>query len=109
MHLALIIRAFINNSETEYVLAYNNCLNDSDNTNVLYVRMQKRTGRSDKVTSIGCFSLLEHGQSAYLVRFNVGLNEDLQDCLSEILRQESKPKQKKKQKRAITTTPRNSC
>ena len=66
-------------------------------------------GQSDRVTSIGCFSSLEHGQSADLVIFDVGLNEDLQDCLSEILRQESKPKQSKKRKRAITTTPRNNC
>jgi len=63
----LITRAFVYNSETEYILSYKDCFDGYDNNHLLYIQMHQRTGRLDMTTSIGCFRLFVLGKPAGIV------------------------------------------
>ena len=54
----IITRAFVNDAQTKYALAYKDCFNKSDSSNILYIQLRQRMGKDDRISSIGCLEEL---------------------------------------------------
>ena len=100
-----LLRVFANAAAGEHVLLYEQHFGRQKNRNVLYLRQTGRKGQP--VLSLGRFSLFEVAQFADVVRWNVGMDEEIRSGLVSFLVESSKPKTSKRKKPSTSVSPNN--
>ena len=87
---ALLLRAFANDAEDEFVLVYGDHFCRRQDRNVLYVRKTTKPGRhGGKTVAFGRFSSIDAARRVDVVPWHFALDEQIRVRLAQILEEES--------------------
>jgi len=105
----MLLRAFLNEAADEFELGYHDYFCHTNNDDVVYVRIEMRSGRHDRLARksifIGRFSSFEEGRRAHVVRWNISMDDGVRAGLVTCLEGISRRRAKKRKSAAADVSP----